>query len=274
MADDSIPSPETERKTADQAYKAAWYQKNRARILASRKARYWANPTESRAKERKRTRPPKSPSQRQVANAKARERYAANVEAHRAAGKRWRDNNRDQLKERDRIRYYSTRRTDEQVRRNKKRSKEWYGKHRDEVNQKAKDRRASDRAWATTQYRRTSKRTKERYKTDPAFSLGIRLRRRLYMAIKGGQKSGSAVRDLGCSLEEFLIHIERQFAPRMSWNNWGKGKGKWHLDHIRPLSSFDLTDQEQFRMAVHFTNYRPLWSGDNLAKGARMTLLL
>lgn len=51
----------------------------------------------------------------------------------------------------------------------------------------------------------------------------------------------------------------------MTWEN--HGKYGWHIDHIKPLVSFDLTERKQFLEAVHFSNLQPLWSGDNLRKG-------
>jgi len=66
-------------------------------------------------------------------------------------------------------------------------------------------------------------------------------------------------------MQEFVAHIERQFVSQMSWDNYGL----WHLDHIRPLASFDLSDRDQFLEAAHFSNYQPLWAGDNLRKGSR-----
>jgi hypothetical protein len=50
----------------------------------------------------------------------------------------------------------------------------------------------------------------------------------------------------------------------MSWDNWGTHG--WHIDHIIPLSSFDLTDREQFLKACHYTNLQPLWAADNIRK--------
>lgn len=105
-------------------------------------------------------------------------------------------------------------------------------------------------------------RNKKRRHNDVNYRLSTYLRSRVYHATKLGFKNGSAVADLGCSIEEFKQYIERQFQPRMSWDNYGE----WHLDHIIPLSSFDLTNREQFLKACHYTNYQPLWAKDNLSK--------
>ena len=87
--------------------------------------------------------------------------------------------------------------------------------------------------------------------TDENFKLKVYLRSRASRAIKRGQKAGSFVRDLGCSIEDLKSHIERQFKDGMMWSNWGK---IWQLDHIRPLASFDLTDRDQFLVACNYKN--------------------
>lgn len=115
-----------------------------------------------------------------------------------------------------------------------------------------------------------SERRKYRKKTDPNFKITCNLRIRLNKAINNNQKSGSAVKDLGCSIEELRQYLEKQFYPNsetgemMSWENYGKTG--WHIDHVIPLSSFNLEDKEQFLKACNYTNLQPLWAKDNLEK--------
>lgn len=101
-----------------------------------------------------------------------------------------------------------------------------------------------------------------------------RLRNGLRGVLKGRQKSGSTVNLLGCSLSEFRLHIESQFQPGMSWDNWGvvtsKDSFKWHMDHIDPISKFDLTDAKQMAKACHYTNLQPLWGLENMSKGNKI----
>ena len=111
---------------------------------------------------------------------------------------------------------------------------------------------------------------KNRLKNDIEFRIRDSLRKRLSTAIRNCQKSGSAVRDLGCSIEELKKHLESQFQSGMSWENWTTDG--WHIDHITPLASFDLSDPEQLKKACHYTNLQPLWAEDNLVKSNKIEL--
>ena len=106
---------------------------------------------------------------------------------------------------------------------------------------------------------------KNKRKTDIQFRLSCNLRSRLKSAIKGNYKAGSAVKDLGCTVEQLKQYLESKFKPGMTWDNWTVDG--WHIDHIKPLASFDLTDRNQLLEACHYTNLQPLWAKDNLSKG-------
>ena len=107
-----------------------------------------------------------------------------------------------------------------------------------------------------------------RYSSDTCFRLSKILRKRLNSAIKNGQKSGSAVKDLGCTIPELKQYLESKFQEGMTWENWGVHG--WHIDHIIPLSSFDLADRDQLLTAFHYTNLQPLWAQANWSKGDRI----
>lgn len=110
-----------------------------------------------------------------------------------------------------------------------------------------------------------AKRKYQRYHAEIQYRLKVSLRDRLNHAIKNKQKSGSAVSDIGCTIDELKSYLESKFQPGMSWDNWSRTG--WHIDHVVPLSSFDLSDPEQLRKACHYTNLQPLWAKQNLSKG-------
>jgi predicted transcriptional regulator len=86
-----------------------------------------------------------------------------------------------------------------------------------------------------------------------------RLTRRCY---KEPIKESTCVSLIGCTQEQFRLHLEQQFKPGMSHEN----HGSWHIDHVRPLASFNLNDPLEVRAACHYTNFQPLWATDNLKK--------
>ena len=111
---------------------------------------------------------------------------------------------------------------------------------------------------------------RKRMADDIQFRMLSNLRARLNRAVRNQYKSGSAVRDLGCSISEFRVYLEGKFLSGMSWDNWGKGLGKWNIDHLVPISSVDLTQRDQLLKVCHFSNLQPLWAIDNLRKGAHI----
>lgn len=104
----------------------------------------------------------------------------------------------------------------------------------------------------------------ERRKSDPLFKLATNIRTRINRAIRTGNKNGRTSDLIGCSIEELKKYIESQFLPGMSWGNWGLYT--WHIDHKKPIMSFDISDPEQQKKCFHFSNLQPLWAKDNLKK--------
>jgi len=104
----------------------------------------------------------------------------------------------------------------------------------------------------------------ERYNNDVNYRLTCVLRARLNRSVRCNNKTGSAVQDLGCSIEDFKLYIESKFQPGMTWDNWSRNG--WHLDHKEPLGSFNLEDPEQLKKACHYTNLQPMWIEDHKAK--------
>jgi hypothetical protein len=107
-----------------------------------------------------------------------------------------------------------------------------------------------------------------RRKEDMFFKIKGNLSSRLSDIINKRNLSTNTFELIGCDRETFMFYIEEQFVKDMSWKNYGL-KG-WHVDHIIPLSSFDLTIEEEVKKACHYTNLQPLWWEDNLKKGNKI----
>ena len=98
------------------------------------------------------------------------------------------------------------------------------------------------------------------------YKIGAYLRTRVYRALKAqkAQKWGKTEELLGCSIPDVRVYLEAKFKEGMTWDNYGK----WHIDHIKPLAKFDLTNKEEQMKAISYTNLQPLWAQDNLRKSA------
>lgn len=107
---------------------------------------------------------------------------------------------------------------------------------------------------------------RNRYKNNVQFKLGHNLRGRIQQAVKkqNTKKVISAEKLIGCTVEYFKKYLEKLWQPGMCWENY-KYDG-WHIDHIKPCNTFDLTDPEQQKQCFHYTNLRPLWAKDNLSR--------
>lgn len=102
---------------------------------------------------------------------------------------------------------------------------------------------------------------------DPLYKATKSLRHRVYMIFKNKSitKNNSTKKLLGEEFDVVKNHIESKFVKEMSWEN----HGKWHIDHIIPLSSAK-TEEELIKLC-HYTNLQPLWAEDNLRKSNNIT---
>ena len=144
-------------------------------------------------------------------------------------------------------------------------SKEYYNKNKDNILKRVREYNKTDHA----------KKVRRKYvsyktQTDLCFKLKDRIRSRINKAIKRNSKSSKSTELTGCTIQELKIYIEGKFQKGMSWENYAYDT--WHIDHIRPCASFDLSDPEQQKLCFHYTNLQPLWAYENLSKSDKYDL--
>ena len=159
-------------------------------------------------------------------------------------------------------------------------SKAYRKKNADKIKEKNKIRYQENKdCWIETQkkYRENNKdKIRRKNKTymrkrraeDATFRYSVNIRSRVSKLLSGTIRSESTEDLLGCTYKEARLHLESQFTDGMSWDNYGMYG--WHIDHIIPCASFDLSDPEQQRQCFHYTNLQPLWAEDNLRKSDKI----
>lgn len=255
---------------SDPEKRRANYAKNRDRLRAYMRDRYAANRERRRAEARA-----WHEKNKERINAKRREDWAANRKERNARNKGYRSANPERYRENARKRYL----------RNREKliaaAKSYYEAHKEEYREKRRTRAEEERLREGREPRKrlTDEQRRERgrkylaeymKRSTPAAirkRLATRLRGRLFRLVvrNSTDRQGSAVRDLGCTVSDLKTWLEVQFQPGMCWANYGA----WHIDHVLPLSSFDLTDRKQVLVACNWMNLQPLWAADNIRKGAR-----
>jgi hypothetical protein len=139
--------------------------------------------------------------------------------------------------------------------------REYYKKNRDRIIEYGK-------AYRRQNTKTVALRCRVNRAANPQHAISGRMRCRLRNALTdSGVKKVARTFDLvGCSPKDLMAWLESQFMPGMGWHN----RSLWHVDHIIPLNAFDLSCGEQQRVAFHYTNLRPLWAAENVAKRDRI----
>jgi hypothetical protein len=184
--------------------------------------------------------------------------------------------------------------TEEQRLRRNAYMREWTAEHRDQLNAMRREKyavgpepiRERVRQW-NARNQEKARETCRRFRTiNPGYStryaksslsrqIAARLHSSLHAALTDRSTGLRAKRQdwrsdskiaalIGCPKAELRAHFERMFRSGMSWENYG-AEG-WEIDHIKPISAFDLTDPAQQAACFHFSNLQPLWSVENKRK--------
>lgn len=162
----------------------------------------------------------------------------------------------------------------------KQKDKEYHNKNKEHRNQKAREYRENnyekciqaEKNYYINNRTEILKRKKiyhQLNKNNPQYKIKRNLRIRMWSVLHRGIKTGSAVDDLGCSVEflldwfEFIFHNYELNGTEVNWDNAGEF---WDIDHVIPLSKIDLTERSNLLIAAHWTNLVPLPKTNNRSK--------
>ena len=146
----------------------------------------------------------------------------------------------------------------------KKEAKE-YKKIYNEIN---KEKVKKQRKIYRKNHRKEIREYNKKYYKNPLHRLMKQLRGRIGLALKGNPKLSTTINLVGCSIIQLRNHLESQFKLGMNWKNH-RFDG-WHIDHIRPCSSFDLSKVNEQKKCFYYTNLQPLWFEENFKKHSKL----
>lgn len=192
-------------------------------------------------------------------NGKQKQYLLENKERFQQINKKWREENKDLL-EIKKKQYYEQ---------NKEKTintvKRWQSENKEKVRvYRIKNETNRKLNGKGREYKRN------RRKTNPQYRLKLALSGRIRSALKSkGIKKYSTTMELcGCSISHLKKYLESLFTDGMSWENYGLYG--WHIDHIIPCASFDLTNPVQQKKCFHYTNLQPLWADINIDKSNKL----
>lgn len=150
--------------------------------------------------------------------------------------------------------------------------KEYRKANLEKLNQQQRDRsrwkRANVVGWAERDRERARKSRNGEAQQRRYASIDYRIRQvmssSMRRSIKKNKNSWKTL--VPYTLEELKRHISSLFSDGMTWENYGE----WHIDHIRPVVSFNITSFEcqDFKECWALQNLQPLWGKDNMSKGS------
>ncbi len=202
----------------------------------------------------------------------------ANRELLRAKGKEYYQKNKDIITER--MAKYKATHMDEfrkyqmEYRRNRRETDSEYKARLDEIAYRSHKKRYIHRPRKQRlncdEIKNRRKARYEKNKQNSIWRLCRNIKRVVSYALKSNKQGRRTFEILGYTAIELKCHLESQFTEGMSWSNYGK----WHIDHIIPISFFEFTspDDVEFKMCWRLENLQPLWAKDNMAKNNKLKI--
>jgi len=145
----------------------------------------------------------------------------------------------------------------------KEKNKDYYDE-KDKI--RSKDREYFKKYRATESYKVWKRNYNKKFKENPENRILEVTRSYISSTVKkfSGKikKTKKTINYVGLTKLEFKKYLEDKFLPGMTWDNYGK----WHIDHIKPISKFNLTKEGELEKCFHYSNLQPLWAIDNLKK--------
>lgn len=169
---------------------------------------------------------------------------AANPEKHRSKNKAWYEANKE---------------------RKLSKASEWRRSHPEKM-------REYTRKWESEHPESARERNRRRQRT-PRGKIENAVRSGINKAITSTDKRGNKTFNiLGYTPQELMAHLEKHFQPGMTWENYGRGKTCWHIDHIVPVSAHNYSTPYDidFQKCWALKNLRPLWEPENLQKNNKL----
>lgn len=158
--------------------------------------------------------------------------------------------------------------------RHRKKKQAYYNENKDKLCYRSKEYpNLNTHKWAKENYNSNKdylnkqKRIRSNFKyiNDPTFKIREKLRARINSYLKNNGPDNACIELTGLTALGLKRWLEIKFEPGMSWDN----RSEWHIDHIKPVKLFDLTDPKQVKECYHYTNLKPAWASENREKAAR-----
>lgn len=177
--------------------------------------------------------------------------YQNNPEQYKKSAKKWRKNNPKYQKE-------WRKNNPDKI---KKHNKKYYQNNKEKILIKQKE-------WVKNnpkKIKELQRKAKRKYLSTPKNRLNHRISAAIWKSLKQNKEGNHWENLVSYILKELVSHLENQFKPGMSWLNMGK----WHIDHIKPISSFNFNsyEDEEFKKCWALSNLQPLWAKENMLKG-------